>query len=54
MSVGFTKIGEQYKHKVTGQMMTVIAYRNNKDVTVRFDDGVIAVHKRYQHTKTFR
>ena len=49
MSVGFTKIGEQYKHKVTGQMMTVIAYRNNKDVTVRFDDGVIAVHKRYQH-----
>lgn len=33
------RIGERYKHKVTGQEYEIIEYLGNKKVKVRFDDG---------------
>ena len=34
-----------------GQLMTIIAYRNNKDIDIRFEDGVIVTNKTYFHFK---
>lgn len=40
------RIGEQH-HASNGQMMTIIAYHNSRDVDVQFDDGTIILHKSY-------
>ena len=32
-----------------GQKMTIVVYRNNKDIDVRFEDGTIVCHKSYAH-----
>lgn len=35
-----------------GQLMTIIAYRNNKDIDIRFEDGVVVTNKVYRHFKS--
>ena len=45
-----TKIGEQ-SIATNGQMMKIIAYRNNQDVDVQFDDNTIVKHKDYRSFK---
>ena len=30
-----------------GEIMTIVAYRNNQDIDVQFEDGVIMSHIRY-------
>lgn len=42
------RIGETNIAK-NGMRMTIIAYRNYKDVDVRFDDGTVREHIRYEH-----
>lgn len=41
------RIGEQNKAN-NGQIMTIIAYRNNKDLDVRFEDGTVVTNKDYE------
>lgn len=45
-----TYIGETIKAK-NGQMMTIIAYRNSKDIDIQFEDGVIVNKKSYNSFK---
>lgn len=35
-----------------GQLMTIIAYRSNKDIDVQFEDGTIVTNKAYIHFKS--
>lgn len=41
--VGLTNIAKN------GQSMTIIAYRGNRDIDVRFDDGTVVQHTRYDN-----
>jgi len=34
-----------------GMSATIIAYRNYKDIDIKFEDGIIVTHKRYEHYK---
>lgn len=45
------RVGEQSRAR-NGQMMTIIAYRNNRDIDVRFEDDTIVRHKRYKYFKS--
>ena len=40
------RVGEQIRAK-NGLMMTIIAYRNVRDIDIQFEDGVIVTHKAY-------
>ncbi len=42
------RIGETATAK-NGQAMTIIAYRNNRDIDVQFSDKTVVLHKRYDH-----
>ena len=46
----FIKTGE-YNKATNGQKMTIIAYRNSKDVDVQFEDGSVIEHIRYDAFK---
>lgn len=35
-----------------GQLMTIIAYRSNKDIDIQFEDGVVVTNKSYIHFKS--
>ena len=41
-----TRIGEQ-KIMKNGLLATIVGYRNNYDIDVEFEDGVVAQHKKY-------
>ncbi len=41
-------IGQSIRAK-NGLMMTVIAYKNNREVTIQFEDGVIVKHQRIEN-----
>lgn len=43
-----SRVGET-RQSFSGQMMTIIAYRNYEDIDVQFESGKIASHCRYQH-----
>lgn len=42
------RIGETITAK-NGQTMTIIAYRNNRDIDIQFSDKTVVLHKRYDH-----
>ena len=45
-----SRIGET-AFATNGQVMTIIAYRGNHDIDVRFEDGYVACHKQYDSFK---
>ena len=45
------RTGEAIMHKASGQIMTIISYRNTKDIDVQFEDGTIVRHKSYDSFK---
>jgi hypothetical protein len=45
--IDFTRIGEK-SIASNGQTMTIIDYRNSRDVDIRFEDGTVVQHKLYQ------
>ena len=47
------KIGETRIAK-NGQTMTIIKYRNSKDIDIQFEDGTIVKNKRYSNFKNGR
>ncbi len=50
MAIKHERVGEKRKAN-NGMWMTIIAYRNNKDIDVEFEDGSIISHKSYQSFK---
>ena len=50
MSKAVNRLGTTNRAK-NGQLMTIIAYRSNRDIDVRFEDGTIVQHKQYQEFK---
>lgn len=44
------RTGETRKSN-NGQMMTIIKYRNTKDIDIQFEDGTVLTHKNYQEFK---
>lgn len=35
-----------------GQLMTIITYRSNKDIDIKFEDGIVVTNKHYTHFKS--
>lgn len=51
VNLSTTRVGESIRAN-NGLMMTIIAYRNAKDLDVQFDDGTIIEHRTYKHFRT--
>ena len=45
------RIGESWFHNASGMKMTIVAYRRNDDVDIKFEDGTILCHQKYWAVK---
>ena len=53
MVLADNRVGEQ-NIATNGQMMTIVAYHNSRDIDVQFEDGTVVTNKVYQNFQTGR